>query len=67
MTDPHTHSIPETIRREDAGPLTLELVREIRDCLSNEQAWAIAKRYLDLARLEGPPCADCSCSSEPCL
>lgn len=43
----------ETCTREQAGQRALDLVMEMRDLLKNEELWAVAKKHLDRAYLQG--------------
>lgn len=42
-----------TARRDEVSPRALDLVAALRDCLRNEEAWAVAQGFLDAERGEG--------------
>jgi hypothetical protein len=43
----HTHEPRPTKMRYQVSPEALKLVEELRDVCRNEEAWAIAQKYLD--------------------
>ena len=54
LTEPHTHPVKPTLSFNEASPLARALWMEMRDVCQNGEAYWIAEKYLDLARLEGP-------------